>query len=87
MKVKRRIVPGLGSRSSHRAFISAIARKEIVVDEVEQVSLLKDQPPNNGNDKRKKLKRSVGKKRRRVKKKKKIEWFKLTRLFALITIA
>ena len=69
-----RIVPGLASRSGHRAFISAIARKEIVVDEVEQASLLK-------------ARRSVGKKRGRAKKKKKIEWSKLTRLFALITIA
>ena len=51
MKAKGRIVPGLSSRSGHRAFLSAIARKEIVVDEVEQATLLQDQPTNTDDDK------------------------------------
>ena len=33
------------------AFVSAIARKEIVVDEVEQATLLQDQPANTDDDK------------------------------------
>ena len=51
MKAKGRIVPGLASCSGHRAFLSAIARNEIVVDQAEMTDLLKDQPALTDDDK------------------------------------
>ena len=43
MEAKGKVVPGLASRHGHRAYLTEVARKAVVVDKAEEARLLEGQ--------------------------------------------